>query len=500
MALRIQGSTTIVTAVMIVLALIACSSDDAESTSSPDATFCGALTESYDKCAGASACGDALRVDCTKLASLLNPSVLTAATACIQATGCGKDPLTCVGKSLTALTPSAAQTKLATDFCASCASVGGDTCEKAFFGSGKVPGLGFALLPFGDAPIAAIDEACTSSSLGKVACQAAFSSCVSANASKVLAQSITVSSAKCLLTGIKDGLAGGGGGGADGGGGTDGGGGEGCEGCAGCCQDGTCQSGGDVAACGMAGASCETCGTGASCTAGACVTPCGPDNCVGCCDSGGQCQTAGAASACGSNGATCATCSGATSKCESGQCINPGCKASCASGCCSAAGCQPGGLAAACGTGGNACVDCGAGRTCGAGTCALDGASKWDFVLVGAHLPAANGTGGSWDGFGGLPDVYAQATSGATTGATAFVADTLNPVWNATVLADVTANSLKTEVKLDLSDDDVAFDDHVGLCSVKLNGTEFDGVLRTATCPKVGDDAAFTVDYRLKAR
>ena len=132
--------------------------------------------------------------------------------------------------------------------------------------------------------------------------------------------------------------------------------------------------------------------------------------------------------------------------------------------------------------------------------CALDGASKWDFVLVGAHLPPANGSGGSWDAFSGLPDVYANATSGATTGAVPFVSDTLNPVWNATALANVTATQLKTEVKLDLWDDDVAFDDHVGLCSVKLNDASFDGVLHTMMCPAAGMDVAFTVDYRLKAR
>ena len=492
MAHPLRWSTKLATAAAIVVGLIACSTDS-ETAVTPEGGFCTALTGAYGRCAGASSCADSLGADCTKLAALLNPSVLTEATSCIQASTCGSDPLACVGKSLTALTPSAAQTKLATDFCESCASVGGDACQTAFFGSGKVPGLGVALLPFGDSPVAAIGEACTSNALGKVACQAAFSSCVGLNASKALSQTITVDSAKCLLTGIKDGLAGGGGGGGDGGGG-----GEGCTDCAGCCQDGVCQPGTDVAACGAAGGSCEACASGASCTENKCVTPCGSDNCTGCCDSGGTCQTtAGDASACGANGAACAVCTGTKSKCESGQCIDPGCKASCATGCCTAAGCQPGGLVAACGTGGNACVDCGAGRTCGAGVCALEVAAKWDFVLVGATLPNANGSGGSWDGFSGLPDVYATATSGAATGATTFVADTLTPVWNTPVLLGLTATQLKTEVKLDLSDDDVAFDDHVGLCTVKLVDADFDGTLRTATCPKAGTDVAFTVRYRL---
>jgi hypothetical protein len=482
--------TTAAAVALMLGALVACSSTSEEGEATPEASFCSALTDAYGKCStGTVACGDAMRAECSKLAALLNPSILTAATGCLQSATCESDPLTCLGTSLGAAKPSEAQSKLATDFCTSCATVGGAPCETAFFGAGGAPGLGVALLPFGDAPLAAIGEACTENKLGKTACQAAFSSCVSATATKVLAESISTEAVKCLVTGIKDGLAGGGTGPTGGA----------CTDCAGCCKDGTCVTGEEPTACGTGGSACESCAPGASCTGGKCVSACGPDSCGGCCDANGECQVGDASAACGARGGACTSCPGSTT-CNEGACIDPSCKASCTAGCCSAQGCQPGTAGNACGTGGNACANCGVGRSCSAGKCGLSDASAWDFVLVGAHLPAKNADNAAWDAFSGLPDAFGSVTSGATTGSVPSVADTLDPVWNATALANVTAGSLKAQLRVELWDEDAAFDDHVGVCTIALTGPEFDGALHTAVCPAAAGDVAFRLDYRLKAR
>ena len=66
-------------------------------------------------------------------------------------------------------------------------------------------------------------------------------------------------------------------------------GGGGCTGCSGCCQNGTCQPGTSVNACGTGGAACTTCSSGGSCTLGACqnvVVPQVGDKCVANADCG----------------------------------------------------------------------------------------------------------------------------------------------------------------------------------------------------------------------
>ena len=194
--------STIFAPAALVLTLLACSSSDPEPEPTPQKKFSDAVSSAYSKCATPTSCGTAMSADAAKLASLLSPSLLDGATTCVKSTACGADPLACLGKALGSAKPSAAQTKLATDYCESCSAVGGDACKTAFFGTADVPGLGFLLLPFGDAPLDAVDSACTKSSLGKTACQAAFTACLSATTTKFLATSISADSAKCLIEGI----------------------------------------------------------------------------------------------------------------------------------------------------------------------------------------------------------------------------------------------------------------------------------------------------------
>lgn len=474
--------------------VIACSSST-DDTPSPEASFCDALAEAYAGCAGAAgACGDTMRVDCTKLAALLNPSVLSAATTCLKGASCDANPLGCLGASLADVAPTPSQAKLAESFCEGCSPVGGDACEAAFFGAGDVPGAGVALLPFGDAPLSAIEASCTSNRLGKTACQAAFSTCLATTVTKVLVESVSAEAVKCVLGGINDGL-----GSAASGGGRDGGGsGAACEGCAGCCEDGICKDGVEAGACGSGGGACESCNGGATCREGKCVAACGPDTCAGCCDADGQCRAGSSSGACGSGGEACTSCGGDRT-CSEGACIDASCQATCASGCCTSAGCQPGDAPSACGKGGNACVACGAGRTCSGGACQIGVASKWDVVLVAARLPDKSG---GWDVFGGLPDPFAQASTGSIVGAmTEVKANTLTPTWNAIVLEDVSASALKSQLKVEVWDDDPVFDDHVGICLVNVTDASFDGKLKTASCPPAASgDVAFEIDYRLKPR
>jgi hypothetical protein len=95
----------------------------------------------------------------------------------------------------------------------------------------------------------------------------------------------------------------------------------------------------------------------------------------------------------------------------------------------------------------------------------VDPVKSFDLVLVAAAVPSVNASGSAWDAFGGLPDPYAKvvSTRGATKheGQTPALSDTPNPIWNAVVLAGVTAGELKSSVRIDLFDDDVALDEFV---------------------------------------
>lgn len=492
------GVKWVVAAALVMGTVVACATADVEEGApSAQAGFCDALASSYSKCTGSSgpsaSCAASLGTDCAKLAGILSAPVLDAATSCVQQTACGSDPLGCLGKAVGSAKTTAAQTKLATDYCDSCSVVGGEACKTAFFGTASVPGLAFALLPFGDGLLDAIDADCTSSKLGKTACQSAFSTCLSATTTKFLATSISVDSAKCLIDGIKDGVSNVG---TDGGGPAT----NTCSAdCAGCCTDGVCKKGDDALACGTGGGACESCQGDATCTGGKCAaTACGPDNCAGCCDADGTCNVTATKAACGKGGGACTACAG-TKTCENGACIDPSCKATCTAGCCSGSGCQAGNTTAACGSGGNACSACGGGQTCTAGKCTLSGTATFDFQAVSATLPAKKLNGSDWDAFGGLPDPFVKATSGSIIGASQSRPDTLAPVWNATLLTSLPANGLKSSLRVDVSDSDVTFDDVVGGCAITLNGSEFDGALHTVSCPATATSVAFTLSYRLNA-
>src|SRR5262249_37817993 len=100
--------------------VLCCSSSDSSSDTKED--FCSVTS----KC---STCGS-FASDCSKVTALLNPTLLDAATTCAKSSECS-NALSCLGSSLGDVKPSAAQQKLAEDYCASCSVVGGDACTSA---------------------------------------------------------------------------------------------------------------------------------------------------------------------------------------------------------------------------------------------------------------------------------------------------------------------------------------------------------------------------------
>ncbi|OQB15445.1 MAG: hypothetical protein BWY17_02182 [Deltaproteobacteria bacterium ADurb.Bin207] len=147
--------------------------------------------------------------------------------------------------------------------------------------------------------------------------------------------------------------------------------------CAGCCDAwNQCNWGGDPWACGFGGGGCEDCASqGLTCDPfwGGCVTvePCGPWNCLGCCDMVGNCQWGADDWACGGNGELCQDCSAFNSSCDSQThtctgtqlCGPENCK-----GCCDpySGQCRMGWDPWACGSAGQICQDCtGSNMICG---------------------------------------------------------------------------------------------------------------------------------------
>jgi hypothetical protein len=457
MVLRFSWSSAVLG---LVIALAACSSEEA--APSPEASFCGALSAAYAECGGgdSGSCGDTMSAECTNLAAVLSPSLLTAATACLEASPCeGGDPLACIGTSLGKIEPTEAQARFATSFCDGCSVAPGAACETAFFGTGSSPGLGVGLLPFGDEPLSRVEEACTSNKLGKTACQTAFSTCLTATATKYLVESVSTDVVACVFRGVEEGVsrAKTGGDGTSGGGG---GGGDGCVGCAGCCQDGQCLAGTDADACGRGGAACEACQGDAMCASGRCSVGCGPGSCNGCCDEVGRCLTGAVVDACGSGGAACDVCSG-DAACSEGQCKAP--------------------------------------VVGGGGGGGVTPPSTWDVILVSAEIPEKKANGKSWDAFNGLPDPFARAKSGTKSGSAPTKNNTLTPVWNAKVLDAVTRASLEAEFQIQVFDDDNVFNDRVGTCRLSLTNASFDGTLKKAVCPPLEkDDVSFSIAYRIR--
>jgi hypothetical protein len=144
--------------------------------------------------------------------------------------------------------------------------------------------------------------------------------------------------------------------------------------CSGCCDsNGICQDPTDIGACGTGGMSCQFCLPGQACNSGECQTTsgCGPYNCPGCCQ-GNTCLSGSLdKAACGSAGAQCQSCS---TTCiplgpkNGGKCFSGSAPDSCGTGCrdIGTAQCMPGNTEAHC-NGAGSCIVCGG--SCATGVC-----------------------------------------------------------------------------------------------------------------------------------
>ena len=105
------------------------------------------------------------------MVGILADPFLEAATACIEG---GTSPITCLGTSRTALTPTAAHQAFAKQFCSECA-LGVPGCEDAFFGApdSKTAIAGAFILPLGDGMVDELASECASG----LGCAATFMTC-----------------------------------------------------------------------------------------------------------------------------------------------------------------------------------------------------------------------------------------------------------------------------------------------------------------------------------
>jgi hypothetical protein len=179
----------------------ACSSSftptDVSSGASEDQ--CGALSSYVTRCPGnRSACTAANLAQCDGnifimpgkspirvLPSFASQTAGSALASCVAAAPCAPDPLDedgvalCFIDKLEALTPTAAQQKVATDFCASCNEPGTMSCSASFFADIKVAG-GFDVLTVSDEVAREIDATCFGAPAADAgSCQHAFSTCLS---------------------------------------------------------------------------------------------------------------------------------------------------------------------------------------------------------------------------------------------------------------------------------------------------------------------------------
>ncbi len=166
------------------LSAAACSSSGTTTTTTSPADYCSALSSYVSRCNLTNACITATVGQCSSLASVASSAALAANAECLNETPCGDAGQTldlqgCYQAKLAAPTPTAAQTKLAQDYCAVCAAPGQSAaaCASSFYPTdtdagvavGGVPGAG-TLLQYSDAVATNIDAQCVPADAGALGC------------------------------------------------------------------------------------------------------------------------------------------------------------------------------------------------------------------------------------------------------------------------------------------------------------------------------------------
>jgi hypothetical protein len=130
--------------------------------------ICAAETTYYDRCMLDAPCDQTNLKNCAAFGSSLSAAAVDAYVACGPEFPCSAtaDPTQspCVAAKLAMATPTAAQLKLATDYCMACGQSIKPTCDAASFYSvgagGAANGVGFYALLFDDAVIHVLDTTC----------------------------------------------------------------------------------------------------------------------------------------------------------------------------------------------------------------------------------------------------------------------------------------------------------------------------------------------------
>jgi hypothetical protein len=180
----------------------ACSSDDSSSTTTAQndaADYCSALSSYVSTCKITDPCTVASAQTCSQYVSAFSPAALTAFTTCTTTLSCGEagedTTSKCLAEQEAEISPSAAQMKLATDYCNACAASYAEdptTCATTDFyaqlttanteggSSGTSADIGTPFLELSDPLIASVDTACAlplGADAGPVACVAGFEEC-----------------------------------------------------------------------------------------------------------------------------------------------------------------------------------------------------------------------------------------------------------------------------------------------------------------------------------
>jgi len=146
--------------------------------------FCTAQADFQTRCSATTACDRNRLAICPQISAAVSDAVRQAAATCGVQADCSKpfiDVVTgaCVADKLQNATPTAAQTKVATDYCAACdPSTSG--CAAAFF-TGGAGATGLSVLIASDDVAGQIDGRCAvaNGDGGTAACKSAFLDCAS---------------------------------------------------------------------------------------------------------------------------------------------------------------------------------------------------------------------------------------------------------------------------------------------------------------------------------